>query len=52
MLKRAIFLPEMKDQGIFQVNWIISDENEVGFFTKNLSSSFFEKHHVNSNGEG
>ena len=45
------FLRYMKEQGIFQATFISGDENEVGFFAKNLPSSLFENHLVKLNGE-
>ena len=38
---RKLFLREIKDQGIFQVSWIIDDDNEVDLFTKNLPGSLY-----------
>ena len=46
-----LFLHDMKDQGLIQVILISGDDNEVFFFTNNLSSSFFDKHRVKFNVE-
>ena len=48
---RQLFLRDIKDQGIFQVNWISGDDNEVNFSTKTFPSPLFDKHHVKFNGE-
>ena len=46
---RQLFLHEMKEQGNVQVIFIVSDNNEVSFYTKNFPGSLFDMHRVKFN---
>ena len=38
------FMRELKEQGVLEVKWIVSEDNNSNMFTKNLSVPPFEKH--------
>ena len=41
---RLNFMRELKEQGVLEVKWIASEDNNSDMFTKNLSAPQFEKH--------
>ena len=41
---RLNFMRELKEQGVLEVKWIASEDNNSDMFTKNLSAPPFEKH--------
>ena len=41
---RLSFVRELKDEGIIEIQWVSTNDNEADMFTKNLDGSTFMKH--------
>ena len=39
-----MFLRELKEEGVIKVHWIITGDNPLDLFTKNLDTATFKKH--------
>ena len=48
---RFAFIRELKEQGILEIKWISTDDNEADIFTKNLDTATYEKQEAKFTGE-